>query len=221
MSNPVSKAEPDSSLNIGGVKLATDTSTKLRVAELPNCNMISARLLHARSWWLGLGWYSYQSTSIHIVQKQPKEAINSKDKVIIDQKFIPRFRLFANGLWIQSTRIHGNWQYTFRPIRIIPRTAPIFEACRNGDLEQVIYLFRDGSVTIFDTTQSGWTLLHVSVLFQKVFYFVECVSSPRVSRLPMSLISCKVPVLPEARRMSLIVSNRNLQNFHDRLCAGG
>ena len=129
----------------------------------------SSRSLNARSWWLGLGWYSYQATSVLLKSSNSsfcKEPESDSGEIIVNQRFIPKFRLFGNGLWIQSIQAKGNWQYTFRPLRIIPEGSQIFDACKDGDLEEVMRWFREGLATVYDSTPSGWTLIHVRSLHE-------------------------------------------------------
>jgi hypothetical protein len=127
-------------------------------------SMASSRSLNARSWWLGLGWYSYQVISVLLKSSNSYSSQGSgsdSGEIIVNQRFIPKFRLFGNGLWIQSIQAKGNWQYTFRPLRIIPEDSQIFDACKYGDLEELMRWFREGVATVYDSTPLGWTLIHV------------------------------------------------------------
>lgn len=165
---------------LSGVNYEVDTSAKGEIEKskrretmvgLPSSqdshNIASSRSLNARSWWLGLGWYSYQATSVLLKSNNSsssQESESDSGEIIVNQRFIPKFRLFGNGLWIQSIQAKGNWQYTFRPLRIISESSQIFDACKYGDLEEVMRWFREGLATVYDSTPSGWTLIHVRSL---------------------------------------------------------
>lgn len=45
--------------------------------------------------------------------------------------------LTSRGFTIWSTACFGGWEYHYRPHRLRPGDAPIFEACRNGRVEDV------------------------------------------------------------------------------------
>lgn len=45
---------------------------------------------------------------------------------------------------------------------MVPDSSPIFEACRTGDVDEVIRLVQEGKATVFDVSGKGWSLLHVT-----------------------------------------------------------
>ena len=57
---------------------------------------------------------------------------------------------------------YGGWRYLFRSYKIFNLDDPIYLACVSNDLSKVQQLCSQGRATPFDTTQDGWTLLHVS-----------------------------------------------------------
>lgn len=76
-------------------------------------------------------------------------------------KMAARTMVASSSLLEEEEMVCGHWKYSFTPIVVVPGTAPIFEACRMGRLDCMISLFRAGKTSIFDTSQDGWTLLHV------------------------------------------------------------
>ena len=70
--------------------------------------------------------------------------------------------LTSRGFTIWRTSCFGDWQYHYRPYRLRPKDASIFEACRNGKVEDVRRLFSKGEASPFDKDERGLTPLHVS-----------------------------------------------------------
>lgn len=109
--------------------------------------------------WRGMGTYHYKSTS-RISKNRGIEG-QSNHELYIERKFLSSVSFFQRGLAMTSVRSHGNWQYTFTPLRIIPDTDSIWDACAAGDIEMIKEYFRDG-YTVYDSSDQGYTLLHVS-----------------------------------------------------------
>ena len=61
---------------------------------------------------------------------------------------------------IVSSAIQG-WTHTLRPFCLVPRDAPIFDFCIEGNLSAVKYLISRGEASANDTSPTGWTPLHV------------------------------------------------------------
>jgi hypothetical protein len=121
----------------------------------------SLRTSRGRSIWLGIGWYSYKSISyssstydINPIAEQPER--------IIERRFLPAPFIRIKGFQFRSEQLSGNWKYTFTPVRVVPATAVIFEACTTGDVSWVIRCIQDREATIHDTTPDGYNLLHVN-----------------------------------------------------------
>lgn len=89
----------------------------------------------------------------------------SKEQQKFEKRFVPAAWLRLPGLSVLSQRtngLYGQWTYTFRTFRVVPDSSPIFEACKTGNLEELQYLIKTKRATIFDNSESGWSLLHVS-----------------------------------------------------------
>ena len=70
--------------------------------------------------------------------------------------------LTSRGFTIWRTTCFGDWEYHYRPHRLRPKDAPIFEACRNGRVEDVRRSLSKGEASPFDIDEQGLTPLHVS-----------------------------------------------------------
>lgn len=44
---------------------------------------------------------------------------------------------------------------------MVPDESPIFYACENGDIDEILQLVQTGIASVFDTTQRGFNLIHV------------------------------------------------------------
>ena len=54
------------------------------------------------------------------------------------------------------------WQWSIKPINLVPSDAPILELCRQGNLERVRDLFSRNLASVRDVDSEGYTPLHVS-----------------------------------------------------------
>lgn len=64
------------------------------------------------------------------------------------------------ALSFQRVRSCGAWKYNFRQFRVVP-FGPIFKACKNGRVEDIIEILGEGSASLYDVDDYGWSLLHV------------------------------------------------------------
>ena len=69
------------------------------------------------------------------------------------------------GMDVVQTRAFGRPQFLFRTFRIISRESPIWIACALGDETEVLRLFSNRLASPHDTTEEGFTLLHMRVTF--------------------------------------------------------
>ncbi|KAJ8068491.1 hypothetical protein OCU04_004042 [Sclerotinia nivalis] len=152
---------------------ATQTNKSVAIPEyypIPVSKEESKSLIRwaANSYWLFSSW---STTSIlHQQRKKTRFADVTADAIVadddididIDSKVLPKAWLRVRGISIKQSRRFGTWTYSFRPICVVPDTSPIFEACKNGDVGEVIRLVQSGMASVFDTSQEGYNLLHVA-----------------------------------------------------------
>ena len=75
--------------------------------------------------------------------------------------------LLRRGHRLQCTGIYGDWQYSFRTFRYIPKDALIVDFCMAGDVLNVQKLFAKRLASPHDRVEledEDWSLLHVSHL---------------------------------------------------------
>ncbi|KAI1358504.1 ankyrin repeat-containing domain protein [Xylaria arbuscula] len=89
------------------------------------------------------------------------------DVVHDEWRFLPRAWTKMNGISIRRIQELGNWQYTFKTIRILESNSPIFKACAIGDIQQVHRLLSTRAATRYDVSNEGNSLLHISCLFNQ------------------------------------------------------
>jgi hypothetical protein len=110
--------------------------------------------------WYGIGWV--QTT---YSRYNPEErGHHSSENVDMRRQFLPAAWIGLPGFSIFHTRLHsvyGQWTFAFTPIYVVPNTSPVFAACEAGDVDEFERLIDAGKATIYDTNDSGWTLLHV------------------------------------------------------------
>ena len=116
-------------------------------------------------YWLVIGF-------VHIYQSSSKHGRTTENDLPDEcgiTKTLPwkiRFQaaqwLTSKGFTIWSTACFGDWQYHYRPHRLRPKDAPIFEACRKGNVESVRESFLKGEASPFDIDEKNRTPLHVS-----------------------------------------------------------
>lgn len=93
------------------------------------------------------------------------------DEEIITRKLYLSKWLSSKSYEYIATRKNCNWQYVFKTARVLESDHPIWDACENGDIQQMVGLFRKERLSINDTDEMGRTLLHVSPfvsLFQRL-----------------------------------------------------
>lgn len=118
--------------------------------------------------WHGMGWLQSRS---RVCQSTIDDA---EEEVEVEWRVLPKAWLRLKGFTLNQNKTFGQWRYTFTPMCIRPDHSRIFSACREGKLDEVIKLVESGVASIFDTSEDGWTLLHVS---EKAPYLQRQVSS--------------------------------------------
>ena len=121
-----------------------------------------------------------------------QESIHKEDSG--DERKIPARRirydlciakwLFSRGFSWEFFGIYGNWQYSFRTFRSIPKNALIVDFCKEGDLINAQRMFEKGPASPFDRVkyeceerlldggtyryEEEWSLLHVGCANPKI-----------------------------------------------------
>ena len=140
--------------------------------------------------WIGFGWYYYRSR-IRSGRPSRHEGLDPQDDEHeeVERSYFPAPWFYSRGFSFHSSCILGAWQYNLRPIRIIPKSAPVFEACRTGDLQKVMKLLEDREATIYDTDSDGYTPLHVSPSHHCLTVFYVTSSCPKERPTIFNLIA--------------------------------
>ncbi|KAK0112606.1 hypothetical protein ONS95_014349 [Cadophora gregata] len=81
------------------------------------------------------------------------------DYVLYPTNFLRRLG-FAYGLVMQTRST--SWQFTLQPFNVIKKTSPIFEFCRNGNVEAVQTLIGLGEASVRDRDPDGRTPLWIA-----------------------------------------------------------
>lgn len=114
----------------------------------------------SRSYWAScfVGVFSYHSG---VVRANPIE--QGQEEIAFDRwTVLPAnwLRQWGFSILCMDKSLHQEYRWT--PIRVVPDSSAIFDACRRGSIEEVNFLLYNKSATTQDTTHWGWTLLHVS-----------------------------------------------------------
>ena len=115
--------------------------------------------------WIIIGFvHFYQSSSKNrrIIEDDSSDECSIVGTSELRIKFQAAPWLTSRGFTILRTACFGDWQYHYRPHRLRPADAPIFEACKNGKLEDVRRLLSKGQASPFDIDERGLTPMHVS-----------------------------------------------------------
>lgn len=88
-----------------------------------------------------------------------KDSTAEKNYLIHPPEFLNRLGVsYGIDLHVRST---GAWQVSLNVFRAVPKSAPIFEYCRKGDISAVRCLLANGYASPWDRDPSGMTPLHV------------------------------------------------------------
>lgn len=66
---------------------------------------------------------------------------------------------------LQAKRCYSGWTFNIRTHNVVSWDAPIFDACWDGDLQEMQRLFSTGLASVHDCNDEGWSLLHVGPPF--------------------------------------------------------
>ncbi|KAI9730876.1 MAG: hypothetical protein M1834_005594 [Cirrosporium novae-zelandiae] len=70
--------------------------------------------------------------------------------------------------WLAYTVHNPSFNLFVEPVRIVPNSAPIWDACLRGDLACVRQLLNSGQASIYDRTANGENLAHACLEFQDI-----------------------------------------------------
>jgi hypothetical protein len=109
------------------------------------------------------GLFQYQSTSTPAPWR--KVISNSHDEhdgedMIVEYKIMPAKWTRLRALSFQSIKSCGAWKYSFRQFRVVSH-GPIFKACKEGSVEEIVKILTEGSASLYDVDDHGRNLLHV------------------------------------------------------------
>ena len=117
--------------------------------------------------------YNFGLAMLRLISTEQESVLSNETEV---ERRIParqsryEFRLaqwlLSRGFSWQSLSRYGNWQYSFRTFRYIPKDSMIVQLCKEGDLANVQRMFDKGLASPFDRVDiedlGDWSLLHVS-----------------------------------------------------------
>jgi hypothetical protein len=119
-------------------------------------------------YWPFLSFYLYQYTTKRFASsRRPSSTIDPDNQyedttTVTECRILPAYWLRLKAFAFQSMHSKGRWKYTFRSIRVLRYSHPVFDAIYLGQDETVKSYVKDGLVSINDTAPTGCTLLHVS-----------------------------------------------------------
>ncbi|KUJ20113.1 uncharacterized protein LY89DRAFT_779964 [Mollisia scopiformis] len=116
-----------------------------------------------QSTWWGLGYIL--TSSIKATSSKDPDHVDS-EVVQIEHKVIPATWTRLKGFALCQGLDNGNWKYWFKPGHVVPESSEVFQACMYGDLEQLIALVKENRASVHDTTETGYTPLHVNYAFK-------------------------------------------------------
>ncbi|PMD38288.1 hypothetical protein L207DRAFT_585193 [Hyaloscypha variabilis F] len=118
-----------------------------------------------------LGDIHYRSTSYRTSSK-PIQASEKDESIYKEQlevetsfSFVPSWwtlkLVSARGFKLDIVKLSTQgWQTNMHTFNVVPDDSPIFEFCRDGNLDAVRYLLGSRKASVNDMTVDGWTPLH-------------------------------------------------------------
>jgi hypothetical protein len=175
----VSRSPERVSQAISHVQEIGETVTSSR----PRTVVRKSKILRSTRYLPLLGYYQYQSvTSPARWREYIEDSDDQRDhgEEAIQWKLIPAAWLSSQVFSMQKLKSFGNWQYTFKSVRVLPWEHSVFDACRSGSISAMILALKEGSASLNDVDDNGWTLLHVRMNLISIVSF-------RLERLAVSL----------------------------------
>jgi hypothetical protein len=129
------------------------------------CSQATKMYSNIANYWLScfLGVYGHHSGVVRAIKLKDGEMSISEGEEVMKSVILPSAWIRLRGVSITCMRRNLNWEYLFSPIRVVSDGSPIFAACREGDINEVRSLLRNSHATLQDTSEWGWSLLHVSL----------------------------------------------------------
>jgi hypothetical protein len=130
----------------------------------PRTVVRKSKILRSTRYWPLLGYYQYQSvTSPARWREYTEDSDDQRDhgEEAIQWKFTPAAWLSSQVFSMQKLKSYGNWQYTFKSVRVLPYEHSVFDACQRGSINAIILALKEGTASLNDVDDNGWTLLHV------------------------------------------------------------
>ncbi|EPE24808.1 Ankyrin repeat-containing protein [Glarea lozoyensis ATCC 20868] len=115
-----------------------------------------------------LGLYNHHSGALRVSQVKDGQIIASEGHQIQKWTILPSAWLSKCGLAGMCVNKSLRREYQCTPIRVVPDSAPIINACRIGDIRAIRSLLIESQATVHDTTEWGWSLLHVAAMHAQV-----------------------------------------------------
>ena len=119
------------------------------------------------TWYYGFfGRIDVQSKSTSLSRSNPRKLGNrviSEEEIV---RFTPSFS--RRALELRLVISFGKISRTLSTYTTLKQSAPIFEICKYGDLQDLQTLLSSGTVSPFVVDEFGWSLLHVNFLLNQL-----------------------------------------------------
>lgn len=113
-----------------------------------------------------LGFIRYQQNStkrsVHSGSGEQKYSSTEEELRITLQ--LPTW-FFSWQYDVQIRKSQRGWDYRLRSCNIVPKDAPVFRYCLEGNIQALKTLFESGYASPFDSNADGITALHVGMVF--------------------------------------------------------
>ncbi|KAK0124739.1 hypothetical protein ONS96_008621 [Cadophora gregata f. sp. sojae] len=143
-----------------GTRSGLDSNTNFPVRNAVNCETVAIRETDMINCLITLQRRTKFRRTTRIIQQKARSTDEKHvDYVLYPANFLRRLG-FAYGLVMQMRST--SWQFTLQPFNVIKETSPIFEFCRNGNVEAVQTLIGLGEASVRDRDPKGRTPLWIA-----------------------------------------------------------
>ncbi|KAE9376176.1 ankyrin [Stipitochalara longipes BDJ] len=118
-------------------------------------------------YWPFFSFYFYQYTTKRVISHPRHSSSTAKNDcqceditTVTEYKILPAYWLKLKAFAFQSMYSRSAWRFSFRSIRVLRYSHPIFEAIYLGQIDIVKNYIKCGLVSLNDTAPTGSTLLH-------------------------------------------------------------
>jgi hypothetical protein len=118
--------------------------------------------LNNRSLSCFLGLYNHHSGALRVSHVKDGKLTVSEGHQIQKWTILPSAWLSQCGFAGMCINKSLRREYHCTPIRVVPDSSQIIDACRIGDIREISSLLINSQASLHDTTEWGWSLLHVS-----------------------------------------------------------